>query len=78
LVGLFAAAAVNKVSGLIEGNVHQFLIQLLGAGIAIVYTFVLTYVLLWVVNLITPVRVPEKIEVAGLDEGLFGEEAYIE
>jgi Amt family ammonium transporter len=51
---------------------------LLGAGIAIVYTFVLTYVLLWVVNLITPVRVPEKIEVAGLDEGLFGEEAYIE
>ena len=78
LVGLFAAAAVNKVSGLIEGNVHQFLIQLLGAGIAIVYTFVLTYVLLWVVNLITPVRVSEKIEVAGLDEGLFGEEAYIE
>ena len=78
LVGLFAAAAVDKVSGLFEGNVHQFLIQLLGAGIAIVNTFVLTYVLLWVVNLITPVRVSEKIEVAGLDEGLFGEEAYVE
>ena len=78
LVGLFAAAAVNKVSGLIEGNVHQFLIQLLGAGIAIVYTFVLTYLILRLVNLITPVRVSEKIEVKGLDEGLFGEDAYVE
>ena len=78
LVGLFAAAAVNKVSGLIEGNVHQFLIQLLGAGIAIVYTFVLTYLILRFVNLFTPVRVSEKIEVGGLDEGLFGEDAYVE
>ena len=78
LVGLFAAAAVNKVSGLIEGNVHQFLIQLLGACIAIVYTFVLTYLILQFVNLFTPVRVSEKIEVGGLDEGLFGEEAYVE
>lgn len=78
LVGLFAAAAVNKVSGLIEGNVHQFLIQLMGAGIAIVYTFVLTYLILRFVNLFTPVRVSEKIEVGGLDEGLFGEDAYVE
>ncbi len=57
LVGVFAGAAVNHVSGLIEGNVHQFLVQLLGVGIAIVYSFVLTYALLWLVNLITPVRV---------------------
>jgi Amt family ammonium transporter len=78
LVGVFAAVAVNKVSGLIEGNVHQFLIQLLGAGLAIVYSVVLTTILLWLVNLITPVRVSEKIEIGGLDEGLFGEAAYVE
>ena len=78
LVGVFAAAAVNQVAGLIEGNVHQFLIQLLGAGLAIAYSFILTYLLLWLVNLITPVRVTEKIEIGGLDEGLFGEEAYVE
>ncbi len=78
LVGIFAAAAVNKVSGLIEGNVHQFLIQLLGAALAVAYTFVLTFIILRVVNLITPVRVPEEVEVAGLDEGLFGEDAYVE
>jgi Amt family ammonium transporter len=78
LVGVFAGVAVNNVSGLIEGNVHQFLIQLLGAGIAIAYSFVVTYVLLRLVNLITPVRVTEEIEIGGLDEGLFGEEAYVE
>jgi Amt family ammonium transporter len=66
------------VGGLMEGDVHQFLIQLLGAGIAMAYPFVLTAALLWLVNLITPVRVPAKMEVGGLDEGLFGEEAYVE
>jgi len=78
LVGVFAAFAVNHVSGLIEGNVHQFLIQLLGAGLAIVYSVVVTVILLWLVNLITPVRVSEEIEITGLDEGLFGEAAYVE
>jgi ammonia channel protein AmtB len=38
----------------------------------------MTAVLLWLVNLITPVRVSEKIEIGGLDEGLFGEAAYVE
>ena len=78
LVGVFAAFAVNHVSGLIEGNVHQFLIQLLGASLAIVYSVVVTVILLWLVNLITPVRVSEEIEITGLDEGLFGEAAYVE
>jgi Amt family ammonium transporter len=78
LVGVFAAFAVNHVSGLIEGNVHQFLIQLLGASLAIFYSVVVTVILLWLVNLITPVRVSEEIEITGLDEGLFGEAAYVE
>ena len=78
LAGVFAAAAVNKVGGLVDGNVHQFLIQLFGAVIAIAYTFALTFIILKVVNLVTSVRVPERIEVAGLDKGLFGEEAYVE
>jgi Amt family ammonium transporter len=77
-VGIFASAVVNKVSGLIEGNVNQFLVQLLGMVIAIVYSFILTYALLWVSNLFTPVRVPQEVETNGLDKGIFGEDAYIE
>ncbi len=77
-VGIFAVSAVNKVGGLVEGNVHQFLLQLLGAGIAIAYPFVMTVILLWLINRITPVRVPEKVEIEGLDQGIFGEAAYVE
>ena len=77
-LGLFASFGVNQVSGLIEGNTAQFLVQLLGAVIAVVYSFVVTYVLLWLINLVTPVRVPEQVETKGLDKGIFGEDAYIE
>jgi len=77
-LGVFASASVNQVSGLIEGNMNQFLVQLLGAVIAVVYTFMATYILLWLINLVTPVRVSEKVETKGLDKGIFGEDAYVE
>ena len=77
-LGVFASASVNQVGGWLEGNLNQFLVQLLGAVIAIVYSFVVTYVLLWLINLVTPVRVPEQVETKGLDKGIFGEDAYVE
>jgi ammonia channel protein AmtB len=33
--------------------------------------------MLWLINLITPVRVSEAQETSGLDESLHGEQAYI-
>ena len=42
--GIFASAAVNGASGLIEGNVHQFIAQIVGAGSAVIYAFVVTYI----------------------------------
>ncbi len=75
LTGIFAESAVNKVSGLIQGNVHQFLIELLGVGIVAAYSFVLSYLLLKLVNVFMPVRVEENEEKQGLDVEL-GEEAY--
>ncbi len=77
-VGIFAGSAINKVSGLIGGDTHQFLVQLLGMVIAVVYSFVLTYILLRLINLFIPVRVSEDIETNGLDKGIFGEDAYVE
>jgi len=75
LTGVFAESAVNHVSGLIQGNVHQFLIELLGVGIVAAYSFVLSYLLLKFVNVFMPIRVPENEEKQGLDVEL-GEEAY--
>jgi Amt family ammonium transporter len=76
LTGVFAAAAVNKVSGLIEGDTTQFLVQVVAVGIAAAYSFAVTYAGLKVINAFTPVRVPDEVESKGLDEGLHGETAY--
>jgi Amt family ammonium transporter len=76
LVGVFASSAIHGVNGLIHGNVHQFLIQLLGVAIAAVYAFAVTMILLYGINIFTPVRVDEKSEATGLDESLHGENAY--
>jgi Amt family ammonium transporter len=76
LTGVFAVAAINGVSGLVEGNSHQFLVQTLAAFFVLAYSFGVTWAILKILNLITPVRVPDSVEVKGLDEGLFGERAY--
>jgi ammonium transporter, Amt family len=76
LVGIFAVSSVNGVSGLIEGNVHQFLVQLLAVVIAIVYSFGVTWLILKIQNHFMPIRVPDDVEVQGLDEGEFAQEAY--
>jgi len=76
LTGVFAASAVNGVSGLIEGNVRQFGVQVLAAVVTMVFAFGMTWLVLKIMNRIESVRVPEDVEVRGLDEGLFGEQAY--
>ena len=76
LVGVFAHAAVNGVSGAIEGNWHQLWIQIFAVAVVAVYTAVVTVVLLKVINHFIPVRVQEEEELMGLDETLHGEEAY--
>jgi Amt family ammonium transporter len=76
LLGVFAVSSVNKVSGLIEGNVHQFLVQLLAGVGAAAFSFCATWLILKIMNHFSPVRVPDVVEVKGLDEGQFGEEGY--
>ena len=76
LTGVFAVAAINGFTGLIAGNVRQFGVQVLGVAIAAIYSFVVTFGILKLVNLITPVRVPVEHERDGLDVALHGEVAY--
>ncbi len=74
LVGVFAQQAIGGVDGLVAGNTHQLLIQLLAVAVVAVYSAIITFVLLKGINLITPVRASEKLEAAGLDTE-FQEEA---
>jgi Amt family ammonium transporter len=76
LTGVFASSSVNGVSGLIEGNIRQFGVQVLAGVLVAVFAFGMTWLILKIMNKIRPVRVPDTVEINGLDEGQFGEQAY--
>ena len=74
--GIFASAAVNNYTGLIYGNVHQFMVQIFAAGAAVAYAFVMTYILAKIVDSVMGLRVTEDEEYIGLDIAQHGEKAY--
>jgi ammonium transporter, Amt family len=79
LTGVFAVAAISATSdgpgtaGLLEGNAHQMVIQAYGILVTIIWSGVLTWGLLKVVQLFVPLRVSQENEVAGLDITQHGE-----
>jgi len=79
LTGVFATAAVSASadaagsSGLLEGNAQQVVIQLYGIGVTIVWSGVVTWVLLKLIGLMVPLRVTQQQEVEGLDITQHGE-----
>jgi len=78
LTGVFAEKALNGVAdGALYGNPRQLLIQ--GAAIlaALVYSGVMSFVLLKLVNVVLPIRAAAGEELEGLDVTQHGEEAYI-
>ena len=78
LLGVFASKAVNVAGadGLIFGGTSFFVKELVAVTAASVYAFIFTYIMLIIINMITPVKVDEKSERIGLDEALHGERAY--
>jgi Amt family ammonium transporter len=73
LTGVFAAVAVGGVSGLLEGNPNQVLIQLYGVAVTLVWSAVATFIILKVIGALTGLRVSEMDERQGLDVSLHGE-----
>ena len=74
--GLFASAAIGGIGGTLFGNPIQVVYQLIAVGVVVPFSFFGSYLLLKFVNLITPLRVSEEAEDAGLDLSEHGEEAY--
>jgi Amt family ammonium transporter len=74
--GIFANPAVNSYSGLLYGNFGQFTTQIMAAGAALIYAFVLTFVLAKAVDAVMGLRVSEDEEYVGLDIAQHGEKAY--
>jgi len=86
LTGVFAASAVNPVFkdsagtptavGLIEGNAHQLLNQIVGVAIAWVLAIIGTLIILKLVDVVIGLRVAPEHEIQGLDLSQHGEEGY--
>src|SRR6478735_9296518 len=79
LTGVFAEKTWNGVAdGVLFGNPHQLVVQSAAVLAVAVYSGVVSFVLLKVISLVTPLRATEQEESAGLDISLHGEEAYIQ
>ena len=80
LAGIFASAGLGVLSGqgYAEGVTmsSQLVVQLTGIVATIVYTAVLTWIVLKIVNAITGMRVTEEDESVGLDIVLHDERGY--
>ena len=77
--GIFAVAAIGGTAGAIEGNVDQMRIQIIAVGATIGYSFVVTVIILKVLDVIPGLglRVSETEEDQGLDLTSHGERAFI-
>jgi len=80
LLGVFASKAVNQfgADGLVFGDSSFLVKQIVAVVAASVYAFIFTYLMLILINLLTPVRVDENTEKQGLDIAIHGEKAYDE
>ena len=78
LTGVFADRALNGVAdGALFGNPGQLVTQAVAVAAAIVYSGVMSFVLLKLIGLVMPLRASAPDETAGLDITLHGEEAYL-
>jgi Amt family ammonium transporter len=80
LAGVFAVGALSAspelpggVRGLIEGNPHQLLAQAYGVLVTLVWSGVLTFLILKLVGVLVPLRVGKEDEIIGLDVSQHGE-----
>ncbi|MEP7265434.1 MAG: ammonium transporter [Bacteroidota bacterium] len=80
LLGVFASRTMNAAGadGLLSGGTHFFAKQVIAVVGACIYAYVFTYVMLMIINKITPVKVSLVDEDKGLDHSLHGEKAYDE
>ena len=74
--GIFASSSVNGYSGLLEGNVQQFLIQILAVVVVAAFTFIMTMIIGKAVEKTMGLRVSSQEEIVGLDLSQHGERAY--
>jgi Amt family ammonium transporter len=76
--GLFASKAINSGAsdGLFFGNPGQLLTQVWAVLATVIYSFVVSMIILYIIKAIMGLRVTEEEEVVGVDTSVHGEAGY--
>jgi Amt family ammonium transporter len=76
LTGVFCTPSWGGPTGLLEGNVRQFLMQGVGVVATIIYTAIATWGILALLRAVAPLRISHRDEATGVDLSEHGEEGY--
>jgi Amt family ammonium transporter len=79
LIGFFATVSVNSAGGnglFYGGGLNQLWRQVVAAGAVMIYSFVLSYAIGWVIKKTIGFRVDNESESMGIDEAEHAESAY--
>jgi Amt family ammonium transporter len=74
--GFFADPDINNAAGLLYGNFKQPIIQALAVVVSIIYSFVMTFIIAKILDVVVGLRVSEDEEEGGLDSSQHGEKAF--
>jgi Amt family ammonium transporter len=75
--GIFATAGIGGFEGVLAGDWEQFGKQFIAVGATIAYSFIATFVILKVLDVVLGLRVSQEEEILGIDASQHGERAYI-
>ncbi len=77
-IGIFASPIINSATtgGILFGNFHLILVQLLAIVVVAIYAFVMTLVIAKIIDIVLGLRVDEKHEIQGLDINQHEESGY--
>jgi Amt family ammonium transporter len=76
LTGVLAQSVWGGTDGLLFGRPEQLVVQAIGVVAALVYSGVVSFGLLKLIDLVAPLRADGRLEGVGLDVAQHGEEAY--
>ncbi len=74
--GIFAKESINGVNGILYGDAYQLWIQFVSVVATWVFVYIMTKIIICIVQIFVPLRVDEKVEATGLDISEHNEKAY--
>ncbi len=74
--GVFAKESINGANGILYGDANQLWVQVVSIIATWVFVYIMTKIIICVVQIFVPLRVDEKVEATGLDISEHNEKAY--